>query len=508
MSTSIEQYQNIKNNIINISKSYQESSAVEKFSSHIENKLNNFNPTIMIYGVYNAGKSTLLNALFGVNEMAKTGDSPETAEVKAYNYNGYTIYDTPGINAPIEHQKITDEHLSKSELIIFVLSNNGSFEEKYIYEKIGEIIKANKPILIVMNNKSAIDMDSVEAQNEIDKVNQHLSTICDEMGITKAEEKVSIAFVDAKTALEGKLENEQELINESKIEQLERTIDMLLGSAGKHEVSNALNLYIVDYINTTLTIIDSKINNPEMKKTQELITYLEKLKQRTFIELKDIAMQSAVIAAANLLELMLSRDKNSIKTMVQKTTEEISAKINHKIQIIQEELQVKIDTFKVEFEQVSMDMQTLDINLENTIQTSVNHNKQSNSTSVTSAGMAVAQVIPPTVIIPTPVGPIPVKPLLIIASVLFSVFSGSSEARVKAEAKLDEKRTLYLSAKNQSDKFEMDFKDELIYNVSQNIENTFDTLISDFVAFSNKLENENKQLLKDKVVLQSILNDM
>ncbi len=115
------------------------------FREHIEHKLKFFEPTLMIYGTYNSGKSTLLNALFGIEEMAKTGDSPETDRVHEYNYNGYTIYDTPGINAPIEHEEVTNKHLKKCEVILFVLSNDGSFEEEYIYKKVIEIVKHNKP---------------------------------------------------------------------------------------------------------------------------------------------------------------------------------------------------------------------------------------------------------------------------------------------------------------------------------------------------------------------------
>ena len=509
MSNETEQYKKIKTDIVNISKVYQDKNQVEKFSLHIEEKLNNFNPTIMVYGVYNAGKSTLLNAIFGKDEMAKTGDAPETYEVKAYDYNGYTIFDTPGINAPIEHQEATDEQVAKSELFIFVISNNGSFEDKYIYEKIGEIVKAKKPILIAMNNKSGIDMNSIEAQNEIVQVNQHLKTICDEMGIKEAEKEVSVVFVDAKTALEGKLDNEQELIDESKIEEFEKTMDTLLGKAGKSEVTNALNLYITDYINTTITVIDSKIDNPEMKKTQELISYIEKLKQRTFVELKDIAMQSAGIATANLLELMLSRDKNGIDTMVTKTTQEISAKINQRIKEIQEELKQKVDKFKIEFEQIAIDAPNIDISIEDVTQTNSNENTQGNGKqAVASAGMTAAQFIPPTAIIPTPIGPIPIKPLIMIASVLFGAFSGSGEAQAKAEAKLEEKRSLHLSAKNQSDRFGMDFKGKLLESINANVDNTFTKIIGSFMEFSTKLESENTKLLEDKTKLQNLLNSL
>jgi len=134
-------YKKIVEDVIKYSKNEVSENDLKQFQQHIEEKLENFEPTLMVYGTYNAGKSTLLNALFGIEEMAKTGDSPETAEVSEYKYNGYTIYDTPGINAPIEHEEVTNQHLKKCEVILFVLSNDGSLEEEYVYTKISKIIR-------------------------------------------------------------------------------------------------------------------------------------------------------------------------------------------------------------------------------------------------------------------------------------------------------------------------------------------------------------------------------
>ena len=142
------------------------------------------------------------------------------------------------------------------------------------------------------------------------------------------------------------------------------------------------------------------------------------------------------------------------------------------------------------------------------MQSTTNNKTTSNNNTLATAGMTAAQFIPPTTIIPTPLGPIPVKPLVMIASALFSVFSGSDEARAKAEAKLDEKRALHLSAKNQSDRFGMDFKDKLLESVNANIDNTFSNLISNFMDFSTKLESDNAKLLEDKTKLQNILNSL
>ena len=243
-----EEYTDIKNKIIQYSKEHQDSLKVNQFRLHIEDKLNNFKPTIMVYGTYNSGKSTLINALFGKDELAKTGDAPETSTVSAYEYNGYTIYDTPGINAPQEHEMVTNEHLKKCELVLFVLSNDGSFEEKYIYEKISEIVALKKPILIVLNNKAGVERDSVEEIEQFSKVNFNLNKIGDENGIESIETKVNISMVNAKTALKAKLKNKQLLLATSNISQLENEIESMLNKSGNSEVINALNIFISDYI--------------------------------------------------------------------------------------------------------------------------------------------------------------------------------------------------------------------------------------------------------------------
>ncbi len=492
-----ENYSKLKDDIINISSTYNEKEDIDRFGQHIAQKINDFNPTLMIYGVYNAGKSTLLNALFGVREKAKTGDAPETAEVSAYTYNGYTIYDTPGINAPIKHQNVTDEQLSKSEVVLFVLSNNGSFEDEYVYKKIGEIIKAKKPIVVVMNNKSGIDMNSTDAINEINKVNINISTIGDRMGIKNAERGVNVVFVDALTALEGKTNKEQELIDESKIVELESQIDSLLGDSGISEVSNALNLYISSYIENTMENIDAQIDSPEMQKTQELITYLEKMKQKTFSELKDLAVQSVTIATQNMLELVLSKDRSKIEEMVNKTTQEINDKLNSKISEIQSELKEKIDKFKVEFEKVNINNPNVNLEFDNSSELATKEDTSSSGggTNMTSIATSIAPFVP------HPVG----KGLIMLAGVLLDLFMGSNDSKAKASAQLDEKRSQHLAAKNRADEFGMKYKEQAMESVKRNMDSVFVGLIQNFKEFADKLQSDNKKLLEDKKRLQGIL---
>lgn len=365
MNSDRQQYEEMKNDVVKYSKEYLSAQQIEKFTSHVDDKLNNFKPTVMVYGTYNSGKSTLINALFGKDEMAKTGDAPETSTISEYEYNGYTIYDTPGINAPQEHQDVTDEHLSKCELILFVLSNDGSFEEIFIYEKISEIVKLNKPILIVINNKSGIDRNSIEEKEQMDKINLNLTKIGDKNNIENIESKVNISMVNAKTALKAKLENKNLLLENSNIKQLENDIDTLLASAGKSEVTNTLNIFIGEFIGNTLVQIDTKIDNPEMKKTQELITYIEKLKQKSEVELKEIINDGVAIATRNIFELFLAKNQANIEDFVYKTTQNMQNTINAKIKTIYSELDSKIETFNREFKELSLSIDSIDTTVDN-----------------------------------------------------------------------------------------------------------------------------------------------
>ena len=503
-----EQYLHVKNEVVKYSKEYQSEENLNKFASHIEEKIENFKPTIIVYGTYNSGKSTLINALFGQDELAKTGDAPETSTVSAYEYNGYTLYDTPGINAPQEHEKVTSEHLKKCELVLFVLSNDGSFEEKYIYEKISEIVALEKPILIVVNNKVGIEKDSVQEVEQFDKINLNLSKIGDENGIESIETKVNVSMVNAKTALKAKLENKQLLLNNSNILSLENEISKLLKKSGSSEVINALNIFIGDYINDTLALIDSKIDNPEMKKTQEAITYLEKLKQQTYIELQNSIQESSTIVTRNLLELLLQQDQNAISTFIDKTTKEIQELLNTKLKSVASEISLKIDSFNEEFSELSIQTDSKKLSMDDekfTELTSDDSNADIKNNILAGAVVAV-NMIPPVI----PVGPIafPARLIAQIAIAIFGAFSGSDEAKSKAQNQLDAKREQHLAAKNKADEFGYDYKNKLLTSIDESLNTLFIPTLEKLIQFSNQLKSDNTKLLDDKHQLQSILRDL
>ena len=113
-------------------------------------------PTIMFYGLYNAGKSTLINAICQ-KKIAEVGPVPTTAASQAVDWDGYTLLDTPGINAKDEHTQIAEQEIDSSDLILFVLDNMDGFERKIVYQVIVDILLRQKAVAVVINQKDIKD---------------------------------------------------------------------------------------------------------------------------------------------------------------------------------------------------------------------------------------------------------------------------------------------------------------------------------------------------------------
>lgn len=110
-------------------------------------------PALLLYGNYNAGKSTLINLLLDM-DTAPVGDIPLTSSVNAYEWRGIRLLDSPGINAPITHQQITQTELDKVDLILFVI-RSGDVDEAAQFEQMARLLAANKQICIVLNCDSS-----------------------------------------------------------------------------------------------------------------------------------------------------------------------------------------------------------------------------------------------------------------------------------------------------------------------------------------------------------------
>ncbi|GHS94353.1 hypothetical protein AGMMS50276_06810 [Synergistales bacterium] len=201
---------------------------LSKHADRIRDLDHSAKPHIMFYGIYNAGKSTLLNAIMG-KEVAKVADVPTTYKTTSYTWNGYELLDTPGIGAPPEHERVANNELDQCHVIVFVVSSAGSFEDKQIYESMKYIIGKRKKLLIAMNDKTGLDMADSDGQKQIfdiqDKILKNLSEVGNAGGYSDILNKYKVIFVNGQDALEGRLNNDERLVICSNISELE--VDIL-----------------------------------------------------------------------------------------------------------------------------------------------------------------------------------------------------------------------------------------------------------------------------------------
>jgi small GTP-binding protein len=148
--------------------------------------------TIVIVGEFNAGKSSLINALFGQKlrvegpipvddriSVLRYGDPPSQRNLTDYVVEQFypieflrniTLVDTPGTNSIVQrHQEITEDYIPRADLVLFVTSIDRPLSESE--RKFLEYIREwGKKVVFVLNK---IDTKS---DAEIEQVIDYLKT--------------------------------------------------------------------------------------------------------------------------------------------------------------------------------------------------------------------------------------------------------------------------------------------------------------------------------------------
>lgn len=132
---------------------------------------------IAFYGPANAGKSSGVKALFGINPGSIHPIPGTTKEVSVWTLpDGLSIADTPGL------QDINDDLVAKAkrfiddtDIFIYIINSNGGITEKVQADL--ELIKAvGRPLLVVLNKIDTIEKSKrkefVEHQFKVAVVNK------------------------------------------------------------------------------------------------------------------------------------------------------------------------------------------------------------------------------------------------------------------------------------------------------------------------------------------------
>lgn len=200
---------------------------------------------LVIVGEFNAGKSAFINALVG-ERLLKEGVTPTTTQINILHFGDVqdrivenehihlltapaellreiSIVDTPGTNAIIrEHERITQEFVPRSDLVLFITSSDRPFTESE-RSFLEHIRSWGKKVVVVINK-----VDLLDSKEELSQIEAFIAENSRALfGMTP-----EIFPVSARLALRGKL-GDAELWEQSRFAPLEDYIRSTLDEDGR-----------------------------------------------------------------------------------------------------------------------------------------------------------------------------------------------------------------------------------------------------------------------------------
>lgn len=202
----------------------------------ISNQNTDNRPSIVAYGLMNAGKSFLLNMLTQhiEEEFFKTNDIRETAEIKKFESEKYIYLDTPGLDANEADDAQAQFGAFQADVVLFLHQPQGELEAnevkflKELKQSFGSYAESN--IIVVL---SKIEK---EEQAKIDLIEDRIKTQCaQEIGFSP-----KVFQVSNKRYQTGVIKHKDGLIAQSHINSLIEHLDLVAANTGKVRAQRSL----------------------------------------------------------------------------------------------------------------------------------------------------------------------------------------------------------------------------------------------------------------------------
>ncbi|EGK8083811.1 hypothetical protein IO401_000028 [Campylobacter lari] len=185
-------------------------------------------PTICVIGLYNSGKSSLLNALTNSFDKCNfsVADIVETKEIKSLEYEDVIFTDTPGLNVDENDDANASKGFLQSDIYLFVHSVLTGELHKQEFEYLKKLVENNndnfvKNLIIILSKSDGVDRDKIKQVKE--SMENQLLNFIDQ----KTIDKMKIIPISSESYIKGYNENKKLLIENSNIELLNQTLNDL-----------------------------------------------------------------------------------------------------------------------------------------------------------------------------------------------------------------------------------------------------------------------------------------
>ena len=428
--------------------------------------------------MYNAGKSTLINAITG-EELAVVGDVPTTMETKIFPWNGYKIIDSPGVDVTGDEEKRTMDELKNSNVVIFVMCH-GDIDHADVYARLENVYRKGKKIIIALNCKNG---------EEPEKNGVLTSQISKNLEKQIGEKIIFTPIpVDAFSALDGKKRNDKQLIEYSNILELEKEIQKVLRDV------DGYSCYIqhLNEIKELISPYKKQLEDIQIedKTLGEKINSLDKDYRNFYNSISETVKSQTFSLSKKLLRIAINNEKtpesidqklnDEIKKFDNDVMENIKAYITTYLSDLGEQLgQVVTDfnenqqnTIKIDSGKISELADTVanKPDYESHLSPKLPHSVKSDTSNNDAVGnsiSALGAVIPKSIVTP-PIGPIPPIPVGLLVAVvgqIFKLFGGNNDAeneRVEAEVEAEREAQLRMVEMREQWRHEMKEQCEVI----------------------------------------------
>lgn len=299
---------------------------------------------VMVYGVYNAGKSTVINMLLG-SEEAAADDIPLTDKVSPYQWGSYVILDTPGVDAPIAHEQVTREQMLTADAVIFVVDPVGTAEESKTLHVLVDLLQQRKQVFLVFNEKKPIsDEDYIKLK---DQTRGRLQQMAAERGLENVLGDIPIVKINAKRALQGMLKSQPKFVELSGYPAFEKQLTTFLQDITAENVYARLQQQLLDVLQQHAATLEGRAQSKVGEQYDRL--------------LRKVSSEKAELAQGMQRELMRQRqniyDKSKlymrnapedcqarIEELMQKSAEQVCASMQNQMATFMNLVQDQIDT--------------------------------------------------------------------------------------------------------------------------------------------------------------------
>ena len=274
---------------------------------------------LLVAGEYNSGKSSFINALCG-EHILQQGPTPTTNRITLLTYGDkvgvkevgdhlcqatypmetlkdVTLVDTPGTNSIIvEHAALTESFVHRAELVLFVTSSDHPFTESE--RQFLQFLKGKwgRKVLFILNK---IDLKSPEELKEI-------VTFVEKNCYRLLGFEPKILLMSAKDAYQAKVENDEALLEKSRIKEVEAFI------FDKLDLDTKIDFKLVSplkYLYSVFTEFQQDLNE-KVSKCNNDIKSIERFDTR--LKNKKMDMQEYTLKYKDEIKVVFSRLKEKL----------------------------------------------------------------------------------------------------------------------------------------------------------------------------------------------------